>query len=137
MQKKRVQEQGRGLYHAPRIYAYNLGTTFLQREYEYSIWTYCRGAQIFRELNSRLKILVAWTVKWTKLRNGDPQILGATIQNLVMRATWRQGFVHPLSSLLKRIMLCPTTDVTINTPFNVVLFIMLIMATDSENKLWF
>ena len=111
LQRKRsvFKEQGRGLNKAPRIYAHNHGTTLLQRDCEYSIWTYCRGAQIFRQFSSHLKILGARTVKGRKFPNGDTQILGATIQS------WRQGFVQTLSIVLKCIMLCPTTDVRINT----------------------
>ena len=66
------------------------------------------GAQIFRQFSGHLKILGARKVKGRKLLNGDPQLLGATVQ------TWRQGLVQPLSNLLKCIMLCPTADVRIN-----------------------
>jgi len=34
-----------------------------------------------------------------KLHTKDPQMLGATIQNLVTMATWRSGYVHPSSTL--------------------------------------
>ena len=30
-----------------------------------------------------------------KFRTDEPQILGATVQNLVAQAKWRPGFVHP------------------------------------------
>jgi hypothetical protein len=35
----------------------------------------------------------------------DPQILGATIQNLVAWATWQPGFVHPCNALSHTVFL--------------------------------
>jgi len=56
LQRKRCvfKELRRGSNQAPRIYACNHGTTLLQRDFEFSIWTYCRGAQIFRQFSSHL-----------------------------------------------------------------------------------
>ena len=54
-----------------------------------------RGAQIFRKSRSHLKILGARRVIWSKLHREDPQILGATVQNVVAKATWHAGSVHP------------------------------------------
>jgi hypothetical protein len=47
----------------------------------------------FQKSSSHLKILGARNVTWSKFHTDDPQILGATVQNLVVRATWRPGFV--------------------------------------------
>ena len=41
-----------------------------------------------------LKILCIRRVKWSKFHTEDPQIIGATIQNLVPTATCSLGFVH-------------------------------------------
>jgi hypothetical protein len=37
-------------------------------------------------------------------QNGDLQILGATVRNVVTRATWRPEFLHPM--VLTRLFLC-------------------------------
>jgi len=42
-----------------------------------------------------------------KLHTKDPQMLGATIQNLVTMATWRSGYVHPSSTLGWYMWFCP------------------------------
>jgi hypothetical protein len=49
------------------------------------LMVYDRGAQIFQKSRSHLKILGARRVTWSKFRTEDPQILGATVQNLVAR----------------------------------------------------
>jgi len=76
-----------------------------------TVQLYCKGtvntrygpdAGVYKfsdNLAAALKILGARTVNGRKLPNGDPRLLGATIQ------TWRQGFVQPLSNVLKCTML--------------------------------
>ena len=49
--------------------------------------------RFFEKPRSHLKILGAWKVTWSKFSITDPQILGATIQNLVAWATWCLGFL--------------------------------------------
>ena len=46
-----------------------------------------------------LKILEAIRTTRRKSHTEDPQILGATVQNLVALATWHQEFVHPWTML--------------------------------------
>jgi len=47
-----------------------------------------RGAQISQKSNSYLKILSSKRVTWSKFQTKDPQIFGATKQNLVGWVTW-------------------------------------------------
>jgi hypothetical protein len=65
-----------------------------------TVW--CRGPQIFQKSRSHLKIPGARTVAWSKFHTHDPQILGATIQNLVTMATWYFDpvFLHPWCSVM-------------------------------------
>jgi hypothetical protein len=49
------------------------------------------------------KILGTRIVTLSKSHNEDPQILGATIQNLVTMATRYLGFVHPWSKIIQGI----------------------------------
>jgi hypothetical protein len=53
--------------------------------------------RFFKSLRSYLKILGTRSVIWNKFLAKNPQILGATVQNLfvVATVTWRPGFVHP------------------------------------------
>jgi hypothetical protein len=51
--------------------------------------------RFFKSLWSYLIFLGTKRVTWSKLRFEGPQILGATVQNLFVVATWLQGFVHP------------------------------------------
>jgi hypothetical protein len=44
---------------------------------------------------SHLKILGTRRVTSSKFRAEDPQILGGTLQSIVVTTTWRLGFVHP------------------------------------------
>ena len=55
----------------------------------------------FLKFRSHLKILGAKMVTWSKFHTEEPKMLGATAQNLVVRVTWRPGFVYPCSRLLK------------------------------------
>jgi hypothetical protein len=55
-----------------------------------------RGAYIFQNSRSCIKNLGPRR----KFCAEDPQILGATTQNSVTRATWHPGFVHPCHTLL-------------------------------------
>jgi hypothetical protein len=52
--------------------------------------------RFFKSLRSYLKILDTKRVTWSKFSAKDPQILGATVQNLyvVATVTWRPGFVY-------------------------------------------
>jgi hypothetical protein len=43
---------------------------------------------------SHLKILSSSWMTWSKFHTEGPQILGATIRNLVAQATLRRAFVH-------------------------------------------
>jgi len=38
-------------------------------------------------------------VSLSKFHKDGPEILGATVPNLVIKANWRPGFVHPCSIL--------------------------------------
>jgi hypothetical protein len=49
-----------------------------------------RGANIFQKCRGQLKILFARKVTWSTFHVEDPQILGATVQNVVAPATWHQ-----------------------------------------------
>ena len=52
----------------------------------------------FPKRKSHLKTLGARKVTW--FHTEDPEVLGTTVQNLVLLAIWRPGFVHPWTSLL-------------------------------------
>jgi hypothetical protein len=53
-----------------------------------------RGAQICQQSRSHCKILCTRGVAWSRFHTEDPQILGATVQNLVTQVTWCQGLVQ-------------------------------------------
>ena len=52
-------------------------------------------SRIALAFRSHFAILGARRVTWTTFRNGDPQVLGVTIQNVVTMPTLRPGFVQP------------------------------------------
>ena len=55
-----------------------------------------RSAQIFqKKIRNHLKILVARRMTWSQFHTENPQILDATVQDLVPTAIWRPGFLHP------------------------------------------
>ena len=56
---------------------------------------YSSSAHILQKSRSHLKILDARIVSWSKFCTEDPQILGTTIQSLVVMATWCPEFMHP------------------------------------------
>jgi hypothetical protein len=56
---------------------------------------YCRGLQIFQKFGNNLKSLGTRMVIRSKFRTEDPQILSATVRNLVARVTWRPWFCAP------------------------------------------
>jgi len=58
-----------------------------------------QDAQIFQN-HSPLKILSTRIVTLSKSHNEDPQILGATTQNLVTMATHYLGLVYPWSKII-------------------------------------
>jgi hypothetical protein len=60
-----------------------------------------RCAQSFQTSSSQLKTAGARRVTGSKLHTEDPQILGATAQNVVATATWHPGFVHPCTTLVQ------------------------------------
>jgi hypothetical protein len=53
-----------------------------------------KGLQIFQKSRCHLKILGARRAMRRKFHTENPQILGATVQNLVARATWPPGLVY-------------------------------------------
>jgi len=53
-----------------------------------------KGLQIFQKSNSHLKIMGARKVTWSKLYTQKPQILKATVLNLVAQSSGRPGFMH-------------------------------------------
>jgi len=57
------------------------------------------GSQIFRTSRSHHKILGASRVTWSKIHTKDPQLLVATQQNLVARATWRDTVLETPSHI--------------------------------------
>ena len=78
-------------------------TMFLKQKLLHQEWlgkTMCvcsgRSSQIFQKSMSHLKILGARRATWSKFHTQGPQILGATIQNLVDTVTRHLGFVHPV-----------------------------------------
>jgi hypothetical protein len=62
---------------------------------------YIRGAKVFQNSGNNLKILGARRVTLRKFYTERPEILGATLHNLVARAAWRSGFVHPCPTCIK------------------------------------
>jgi hypothetical protein len=54
-----------------------------------------KGAQVFRKSTSYIKIVGFRRVTWRKFYTEDPKILGAAVQNSVLRANWLPGSVHP------------------------------------------
>lgn len=54
-----------------------------------------RGTKILQKFKSHLKILGARMVSWNKSHTERPQILGASVQNLVARETWRRDLCDP------------------------------------------
>jgi hypothetical protein len=55
------------------------------------------GPQLFQKSVSDIKILGDRKLTWSKFHSEAPQILGATVQNLVDRATWRPGLATIIS----------------------------------------
>ena len=66
-----------------------LSFSYIQLALQCSVQT----VPVFR---SHLKILSVRRGTWSRFHNKDPQILGATIQYLVVMATWHTGYVHLL-----------------------------------------
>ena len=62
---------------------------------------YATSVRILQKSSSHLQLLGVTRVTWSKFHIEDPQILGATVQNLVARATWCPGFVHSSHKLLQ------------------------------------
>ena len=58
---------------------------------------YTTGVHIFviRVYRSRLKILGTRRLTWGKFHSEDPQMVGATVKNSLVTATWRPVFMHP------------------------------------------
>jgi hypothetical protein len=54
-----------------------------------------RGSHIFQKSRSLLKTTDTGRVKWNKSQTKYPQILSATVQNIVYPANWRPRFVYP------------------------------------------
>ena len=50
--------------------------------------------EFFEKSRNHLKILGDRKVTWSKIQNGDPLTLDATVRNLVTMATWWAGFIH-------------------------------------------
>jgi hypothetical protein len=68
---------------------YSLGTS--------SIWDMSKRKvpQIFQKYIDHSKIPGTRRVTWSKFYAEEPQLLGATLQNLFDRANWRPVFLHP------------------------------------------
>jgi hypothetical protein len=63
----------------------------------WTVYTVCkpRGAQILKKkTRSHLKIADGERMTCSKFCTENLQMLGATVQNVVARATWRLKFVH-------------------------------------------
>ena len=56
------------------------------------------GVHKFSKVEKPLQIPGTRKVTSSKFYTDDPQILGATVQNLVVTATWRQGFLYPTTT---------------------------------------
>jgi len=61
---------------------------------------YAKDAEIFQKSRSHLQILGARRATKSKFYAGGPQMLGATVRDLLASAKWRLGFVHPCPMLL-------------------------------------
>ena len=57
--------------------------------------TFMQGLRDFQKSNSHLKILGVRRVKRSKFHTEDPQILGATVQNVVGGDELAPGSFHP------------------------------------------
>jgi len=55
------------------------------------------GTQIFEKYKGHLEILAARRMIWSQSHTEDPEILGATTQNVAAQATWHPGFFTPVS----------------------------------------
>jgi hypothetical protein len=55
---------------------------------------------ILQKSCSHLNIPGAGKVTFCRFLTVETKILGATVENLVSKATWQPGFVHPLFNLL-------------------------------------
>ena len=53
-----------------------------------------RGGKIFQKSRSHLEMLRLRRVTCSKVHTEDPQILGATVHNVVATANWRPAFAH-------------------------------------------
>jgi hypothetical protein len=51
--------------------------------------------KFYKKFRSHLKFLGARRVRYSAFHTEDPQILGATVQNLVDWVIWRPVFMHP------------------------------------------
>jgi hypothetical protein len=58
------------------------------------------GPQVFQESGTKLKILDARRATCSNFHTEGPQILGASVHNLVSKTTWHPGFVHLCSCVL-------------------------------------
>jgi hypothetical protein len=54
-----------------------------------------RGGQVFQKSRNHLKSFGAKTETWKKFHTEGTQILGATVQNIVLWAIWCQWYVQP------------------------------------------
>ena len=54
-----------------------------------------RGTQLVQKSTSDFRVLGFRKVHDASSMLKTPQLLGATVRNLVTRAPWRLGFVHP------------------------------------------
>jgi hypothetical protein len=85
--------------HCPRVTLRASNNTYLL------LW-YSRDAKTSQKSRSHLKILGATRVTRSKFHIEEPQISGATGQNLLATATWRPGFEHTSGSALCQIKTC-------------------------------
>jgi hypothetical protein len=63
--------------------------------YGHVIYLVEQGPTNLESCRNHLKILSAKRVTWSKFHAEDPQILGATVQNLAALAIWRPVFLYP------------------------------------------
>jgi len=52
------------------------------------------GTNIFEKQKGHLEILAARRTIWSQSHTEDPEILGATTQNVAAQATWHPGFFY-------------------------------------------
>jgi hypothetical protein len=78
-------------------------SSFNGTKYEYQQSTSVHNFS--KNVGATFEILGSRRVTCSNFNVEDPQILGATVQNLDAQANWRSGFVHPWDKVYLRVLL--------------------------------